>query len=347
MNKVAALVLCLVYSVATLAQTAVTDAGATYIAPRAPTTGTVIAPRAPPPPAPAPSPSAASINPSANQGQQSQDSGAGANNAAGAALIAAGTPMLSNPQTMPMGMALIAMGILALMQGGHDSGAADQSGNTAAVSANSGTSSSSGGSSSTSSGGDSTTTSASDNGAKAAFNSAAGKKAVAAVAAAGGSLTPSSLTMPDGTSVPLSSFSSASGMNAAGFDGNGAMAQVASIEKSLGLKNGLAGASGLATGEGGGGASVSNKFGDLPPFELPKFKSPFDLSADQKAKIAAGKTITMGGDPIGVRGDDIFAMIHRAYEHQGSLDGFITNANSNQDTPSVSVRAPASIVRKK
>lgn len=337
MNKVAALVLCLIYSATTLAQTAVTDTGGTYLAPKATSKGgTVIAPAKP-----TPTPSPASINPSANTGQQSQDSGAGANNAAGAALIAAGTPMLSNPQTMPMGMALIAMGILALMQGGEDSGAAAQSGNTAATTAD--TSSTSSGTGSSTTGSDSTT----DSGAKAAFSSAAGKKAVAAVEAAGGSLTAASLTMPDGTSVPLSSFSSASGMSAAGFDGAGAMAKVAAIEKSLGIGN-AGSVSGMATAEGGGGASVANKFGDLPAFQLPKFKSPFDLSAAQKAQLAAGKTISMGGDPIGVKGDDIFAMIHRAYQHQSAGDGFITNASASEDsTPNVSIRAPASIVRKK
>jgi hypothetical protein len=135
-------------------------------------------------------------------------------------------------------------------------------------------------------------------------------------------------------------------MSAAGFDGAGAMKQVASIEKKLGLDQTAGSTSGLATAEGAGGASVTNKYGDLPPFQLPKFKSPFDLSAAEKARLAAGKTVSVGGDPIGVKGDDIFAMIHRAYQFQQSGNNFIMDAKGGVDTPGVSIRAPASFVRK-
>src|SRR5262245_57125614 len=83
---------------------------------------------------PTPPPQNNTINQGSNVGQASQQGGAGANNAAGAALIAAGVPMLAQPPTAPMGAMLIALGMMALAQGGHDSGAAGQSANTGAAS---------------------------------------------------------------------------------------------------------------------------------------------------------------------------------------------------------------------
>lgn len=343
-NKILGLILCFVYPLACFADAINETSGTSVAPPTSPSTislpggGTVLAPAAP---TTAPT---STINQGANTGQQSQSNGSGINNAAGAALIAAGTPMLANPPTVPTGMALIAMGILALMQGGEDSGAAGQSGNTAALSAYGNSSNSGNGSSATT---DSASQNALDGGTKAAFSSAAGQQAVAAVAAAGGTLTPNGLTMPDGTSYPLSTFSSPASMSAAGFDAGSAMKVAANIEKSLVGNGSTAGStSGMAMSEGAGGASVASQFGkDNTPFKMPKFNSPFDLSNDQKARMVAGKTVSMGGDPIGVRGDDLFAMIHRAYVRKAETNNFITTGGGDTSA-GVLIRAPASMIKK-
>lgn len=342
LGKVVVYILCLVYSAASIATTTVSDSGGTTAAPTNPSVinlpngGTIAAPKTPPP---AP-PSQNTINQGANTGQQAENGGSGANNAAGAALIAAGTPLLANPQTMPMGMALIAMGILALMQGGSDSGAAGQSGNSAATSAiNNGSPSSV----TTDGGGGPTSTT--DNGLKAAFATPAGQAAQAALASVGASITAAGVTSPNGTTTPLSSFSSPSAMSAAGLDGKQAAAVLAGIEKKLGVDS-SGRVSGMATAEGAGGGGASNQFGKELDFKMPKFGNPFDLSAAEKAQMLAGKTVTLGGDPVGVAGDDLFAMIHRAYVRKTTTEEFINGIGVGGEAPSVSVRAPASVIRK-
>jgi hypothetical protein len=171
------------------------------------------------------------------------------------------------------------------------------------------------------------------------------QQALAAVNAAGGSITPNGVTLPDGTTAPLSAFGSPGMMTAAGFDGNGAAAVLAGIQKKLGVDS-SAQVSGMALAEGAGGGAAPNTFGNgIEPFKLPTFGNPFNLSAEQKAQMLAGKTVTMGGDPVGVAGDDLFAMIHRAYVRKTTTDEFI-NGTGFDDTPAVSVRAPASVIRR-
>lgn len=277
---------------------------------------------------PAPPP-AVSINPGANVGQASQNGGAGSNNAAGAALIASAIPMLANPPTMPIGMMLLAMGLLALAQGGADSGAAGQSGNTAAQSyAGTGTT----GTGATGSSGTSALTPGADGGMAGAFASPAGQQAIAAITAAGGSVSDQGITMPDGSFKSWGAFSSASSMKANGMDPTEAMKVVGDVEKKLGV-NGKA--TSIASDSSGGG-SIRGPSGDdkFTPF------NPFKLSADAKAKLIAGKTVNYKNDPIGVAMDDIFAMIHRAYTRKTAADTFIVE---NSAAPGSAARDPASV----
>lgn len=297
--------------------------------------GAVVSLSSLPPPAPLPTPAAAatvpsttttvpsapsivSINPAANTGQSSQNNASGLNNLIGAALVASGAAMMSNPNTVPAGIATMAMGLLALAQGAADNNAAGQSGTTADSSATTPSTTSTTASTTP----NPTPTAATDSGMNAAFQTPAGQQAISAITAAGGTVTPDGVTMPDGTTQPWSAFSSGAAMNAAGMDGAGAMKTVAALERKFGLDAaGQAGSGGIGmpdTSGGGGPSKPANEF------VMPKFNNPFAMNAAQKAKLAAGKTITTaGGDPIGVQMDNIFAMIHRAYDRQRTQANFI------------------------
>jgi hypothetical protein len=89
---------------------------------------------------------------------------------------------------------------------------------------------------------------------------------------------------------------------------------------------------------GGGGYSAGGgegaDFGDLSSFQLPSLKNPFD-HADKK-KIIAGKSLMVGGEPIGVKGDNIFDMVHRAYQKKRGRNQFL-------ETTKGPARLPASM----
>jgi hypothetical protein len=89
------------------------------------------------------------------------------------------------------------------------------------------------------------------------------------------------------------------------------------------------------------GAGAANQFGngEENKFEMPKFTNPFALSESDQAKMAAGATLMRGGDPIGVSMDNLFAMIHRAYDRKSGQEEFLPTAGVAE----VSVRAPASV----
>jgi hypothetical protein len=296
--------------------------------------------------APAPPPSTTpSINPAANTGQQSQSDASGVNKAIGAALMAAGAAMMSQPPTVPMGVMLMAMGMLAMAQGGADDGAAAQSGVTGATS----TSTTPLGVPSNPSG-DSTAAPPgppalpTDNGMRAVLATDAGKAAVAAIQAAGGDVTPNGVTMPDGTQKSWAAFSSGGAMTAAGMDGAGAMKTVGQIEKDLGLDKPKVSGMALADGGGAGGSAPGDT--DTTPFNLNNLKNPFALSADAKARLAAGKTVNAGGNPIGVSMDDIFAMISRVYDRKTKVNDFISDPYGRVDSDMQQMRMPSSLSSK-
>lgn len=271
-----------------------------------------------PPPAPPPVKTTApvTINQGSNTGQASQNSGAGANNAAGAALIAAGTAMLPNPPTTAQGAALIAMGIIALMQGAHDSEAAAQSANTGAHSVIN----------------NAPTQKNIPNPevGKSAFNNPTVKKANEALKDKGYNMTPAGLKKPDGSTVPLSAFSSSAALKAAGVDPNAlkkaqdiaAKATDGYSVSSVGLNSG--------GGGGGGGAQDVGSGGD----EDGANQNAFSQSADSKKAMVAGKTVNLDGDPIGVAGANIFDMIHDAYQKKRTGDQFVESEEAKRQPAS-------------
>ena len=258
------------------------------------------------------------INPAANQGQQSQNGGSGANNAAGSGLMGSGAGMMANPMTIPIGIALMAMGMLAMAQGSHDSGAANQSGMTAMAS--------------NMNGGGATTTAptftAPATGMAGIIASPASKMAVDAITNDGGMVTPTGITMPDGSSKPWSSFSSAGALQAAGFDSKALMAKVAEVEKNIDMS--AAKGTGLREGEGAGGGAASPPAASNEPLENRMPASIVDY-AKERAGMVAGKTVEAGGEPIGARGDNLFEIIHRAYDRKRDGNQFLLEESRVRD----------------
>jgi hypothetical protein len=288
-----------------------------------------------------PSSTSPSINPAANQGQSSQNSGALANMAAGAALMAACM------MTTPPNLALCALGALAMAQGAADSGAGNQSGNTAGLSNASGTNPAGTTPATPAPGlvGDpSGTTSTINNGTPGGSTTAGLTQAgQAALANAGYVVTPAGVTTPSGTTVPASSFGTASGMSAAGFgasDIQDAQKAIADLNK-----NAASGAtvSGVATNDsGGGGPSMTNGAGAGGSSGLSalNIKNPFALTNEAKKGLVAGKTVLLDGEPIGVRGDDIFEMVHKAYTKKRERNAFLETT-----IPGAPLRMPASTLK--
>ncbi len=269
-----------------------------------------------------------SINPGAGQGQRSQSGGAGTNAAVGQGLMAAGAALMSNPKTVPPGVALMAMGILAMMQSKEDSGAADQSANT-------------GFASNTNDGG--VTPTAVDPNGTGAFAEAKIKEGQAKLGEAGYKMTSKGLTGPDGSFIPAKAFDSPSSMAASGMS----PATIAAVQE--GLADAQAGAaSGSAarvSGVGidsGGGASSGISEGDSSGSSESGMgmANPFDIGAEKKGSLVAGKTVMFDGEPIGVRGQNIFEMVHIAYQKKRDGKHFI-------ETNDVATRSPASIKQPK
>ncbi len=138
-----------------------------------------------------------------------------------------------------------------------------------------------------------------------------------------------SVTTPDGTVVPASALASPAAMAAAGFSSGAISASGATLDKLT--KDALAriGNSGpnvvpvaIDSGEGGGGGGGSAAGSDdaLNDY-LRRLNKP--LTAQQKADFIAGKSILLDGEPIGVKGDNIFEMIHRAYQRKRAAGEFI------------------------
>jgi len=264
-----------------------------------------------------------SINPAAQQGQQSQSGGSGANMAAGAALLAACM------MTMPPNIALCAMGALAMAQGGHDKDAAKQSANTAAATSNSGATGTN-------------ATTYTDPGKGAGAYSDQVKAGLQSLDDAGIKVSESGVTMPDGSKVSASGMGNSAAMTAAGFDAK----QVADAKKvtdalNAEMKNG-AHVSGMAVAESGGGGSGSaseSPANEKEGVTLPPGFDPFGTanSAAARSRAIAGKTVNFDGEPIGVRGNNIFEMVHNCYQRKRSGNHFIENEASTV------VRAPASV----
>ncbi len=267
-----------------------------------------------------------SINPSALTGKDSQKKGAGANTAAGIALIATGTAMMANPPTVPPGAALVAMGILALMQADHDKKAANASATTANASQLSGA----------------TYTNPTDPSGQFGFSDPRIAQAQKQLQAAGYKMTSKGLHHPDGSFTPATAFNSPSSMAAAGLDEN----TIKETQKALGAVNEeiskyKVSSVAVDTGAGGAGASSEASVNEEQPSS--SVFNPFGLSSDQKKALMAGKTVMFDGEPIAVSGSNIFDLVHVAYQTRRNGNQFIETENLRGSRREISVRGPASI----
>jgi hypothetical protein len=285
-------------------------------------------------------PDQSTINPGANTGAQSQSSGAGINAAVGAALIAA--CLAPCPKCM---MPLCAMGAMALMQSGHDSGAAGQSYDVADVTKNDTTSNNPTGKNPDGSGD---------------FDKSQLDLAKAKLGEAGYTVTENGVKFPDGSMHASTDLISPAAMASAGLDPSSskeAQSLVDSIvaDASKEGQNGArvigmgvnGGAGGGAGGMGGdGGASSDSSYGAGAG-------KGYGLGADDKKKLIAGKTVMFDGEPIGVRGNNIFDMIHTCYEKKRASNQFIDTAGNDAimpasvtaTLPSLPGRAPAAVYK--
>lgn len=138
---------------------------------------------------------------------------------------------------------------------------------------------------------------------------------------------------PNGKKYSPSDFSSDSSMANAGFsesDISGMKNSIAAAkdyaEKEL--KEGANDPSVVAMGvDGGGGgyrgmASEGSEGFDADQY-LKGLKNPFGMNAQEKAKLLAGKTLTVGNEQIGVKVDDLFMMLHRRYQSKRTGEEFI------------------------
>lgn len=157
---------------------------------------------------------------------------------------------------------------------------------------------------------------------QAAFNTPAMQQAANAIQAAGGVVTTSGVTMPDGTQQSWSSLAGG------GSGGSGAVAAGGANPRLDGTTGGSGNPNSLpkigAQAEGAGGAEGGN--GSNSDFHYEPYKSRF-AGAQKVNQEVAGKVMNLEGTPIGVKGDDIFEMIHRAYDRRRQVNQFDETVN--------------------
>jgi hypothetical protein len=271
----------------------------------------VTTPAPAPTPAATPAPNQNAINSAALAGLAAEKEAQMMNMMIGAALMAAG--MASQPPNVP----LLMMGALAMAQGGADGGAAGQSGNTAAVSAEQ--------------------TNPGLGAGTSGFNNPAVSSGQTYLNDNGYTVSPDGVKNPDGTTMPASAFSSPSSMAAAGMD----QATIAAAQKAIASVEGSGGGPkvagvGVVEGSGSGGGSGGNYEG-MPGNGARHIYNPFALNSKQKNQITSGITVLFDGEPIGVKGQNLFDMIHVAYDRKKLGNHFLEN------DAGVAVRAPASV----
>jgi hypothetical protein len=213
------------------------------------------------------------------------------------------------------------------MQGMHDSGAAGQSSTTYTAG--------------TDTGGTSTTDEVTPNSdtalgtSESAFTSSPIlAQGSAALTDAGMKVTSAGVTNADGSVTPASAFSSPAAMAAAGID----PAAIAESQKIIADVNSK-GADGYKVSsvalDGGTGTGASSAVTDGSDNSI-NGRSVLGANGANR-KLLAGKTVNFDGEPIGVRGDNIFDMVHVAYSKKREGKNFIETESGGP-----MVRRPAS-----
>ncbi len=281
-----------------------------------------------------------SANESANKGKSSQNMGQGVNMVAGAGLMAFGA---YKEYAGGDGTPYFIMGGLALVQGAMMGGNASDSGKTADATVDcwlppcNGTPTNPGDPKDPNKpppgGGD---------GPKGGFVNKDIKKGLEELKKAGYTITPKGVTGPDGKFTPASTYSTPAGMASAGFSPStikDIQAAIGTIQQTT-SKIGAGNVAGMALADSGGGndsgAGGAGSGAEGGALKFPTYKNPFAMGNDDKQKMVAGKTVSFGGDPIGVRGQNIFEMVHSCYEKKRQRSNFIENEGAV-------MRAPASL----
>lgn len=202
------------------------------------------------------------------------------------------------------------MGALAALQAAHDSSAADQSAATGDASASES-------STDTGSTTNSTTTASASEGSVGYSSQAV--KGNSALSAAGYTVTESGVTSADGKTMSASDFSSSGSMSAAGIDSK----TIQEAQKILaGVSSDLSKAkvSSVDVSDGAGGGTYTREKDSTTDLT---FVNPFALSAARKRQIVAGKTKNLNGEPIGVKGQNLFDMVHAVYVRKTEARQFL------------------------
>ena len=283
-----------------------------------------------------------SINPAAQQGKSSQSGGSSMNMMAGMALMAACMAM------QPPNMALCMMGAMAMAQGGADKDAASQSGATQAATStptlNTGGTGTTGTTATTTANTASIPTFAAIDDTSASLkDKAIAKEGLQALTNAGYSASAAGIKSANGTTIPAAAFSSSGGMIAAGLDPNqvkDAQDAAAKVNADLAKYKGQAAVAEGVGGGGGSGPTGESQSTSTPEPHKTGFANPFAMTDGQKSAMIAGKTVSFDGEPIGVRGDNIFDMVHTAYARKTAGKHFI---ETDHDPDLNTVRAPASL----
>jgi hypothetical protein len=169
---------------------------------------------------------------------------------------------------------------------------------------------------------------------------------------AGFKVTNDGMTTPDGKFVSAADMGSSSALSAAGISPSAideAQKTLAAVNDELSKYAGSAAGSvaGVGVDAGGGGYSQGGSgsegggsgLGGMGVGMFGMNKKPFNMNSDQKRALVAGKTVMFDGDPIGVRGLNIFDMMHIAYQKKR---GSFIELESGVARP-MAMRAPTSI----
>jgi hypothetical protein len=252
------------------------------------------------------------INESALQGMEAQKAAAMKNMMTGAALMATG--MAGCHGTTTWGCPLIPMAALAFMQGGHDADMAGLSDDSYQASQQNDTTDTDvgDGTSTQSTTPDSISQTVQDN-----LNKAASK---------GYKVDPVTgvVTNPDGSTTPASAFSSPAAMAAAGMSPEAIAAAQKVLDETGAGAGGMSasvGSMGVETGGAIGGSSGGSS-GDSGGNSLANYFNAFKKSKAEKDRMIAGKSLTYGSDPIGVKADNIFMMVHRRYQSKDKVRAY-------------------------
>lgn len=274
----------------------------------------------------------AAVNESANQTEGDNSSGQMMSYAMGGIEIALGVSLMSSPPTEAAGAAMIAMGVLSMLQGGahgDSKGEAASTGNDT-----NGYGNSSGGSS------DPLDVTNPDSLINKDSTLKAAKSNLAKAEKAGLYDSKAGTVKFNGKDIKVSDFSSPESMAAAGIPKgtiSDLMSMTADIERKAEAKleklkiGALTAAAGFDDGGAGGGKGSSGDASDDAASSLRYgangVGSAGKAGSERDPSSLAGMQKNYNGEPIGVAADSIFAMMNRRYKAKESQDSFYTDSD--------------------